>query len=72
MSNFDLVLFIESRFNGAYWQVLALDRKLNKDGLEVLNLEKQHLIIKVLKLHLNCLITINNSKSDEKKYSEKL
>ena len=27
-------------FNGAFQQVIALDRKLNKDGLEVLNLGK--------------------------------
>ena len=32
MSNFYTVYLLNQDFNGAYQQVLALDRKLNKDG----------------------------------------
>ena len=57
-------------FNGAYQQVLALDRKLNKDGLEVLNLGKTALNNQSFEIALNCFdYVINNSKSDEKKYT---
>ena len=57
-------------FNGAYQQVLALDRKLNKDGLEVLNLGKTALNDQSFEIALNCFdYVINNSKSDEKKYT---
>ena len=57
-------------FNGAYQQVIALDRKLNKDGLEVLNLGKTALNNQSFEIALDCFdYVINNSKSDEKKYT---
>ena len=60
-------------FNGAYQQVIALDRKLNKDGLEVLNLGKTALNNQSFEIALDCFdYVINNSKSDEKVYGETL
>lgn len=57
-------------FNGAFQQVIALDRKLNKDGLEVLNLGKTALNNQSFEIALDCFdYVINNSKSDEKKYT---
>ena len=59
-------------FNGAYQQVIALDRKLNKDGLEVLNLGKTALNNQSFEIALDCFdYVINNSKSDEKVYGGK-
>ena len=43
---------LNNNFEAAFQQVVALDKKTNKDGFEVLNLENQRLIIVILKLLL--------------------